>query len=275
MSYEVSISVVTYNNTYSQLYDLFTSIYNSTIHSSSFVIDNSSNSEIEAITKHFGFTYIDPGMNLGFGKAHNLGLELAIEAQSKHHIIINPDITFPEDTIDKLVSVLEQDKSIGILMPRVCYPNGDFQFLCKKLPSPFNLIIRRFIPFKALKDRLNIKYELQELDYSIQQEVPTISGCFLISPTSVLREMSGFDERFFMYLEDVDLTRRVGMKYKVVYSPEATVYHEYAKDSYKNYKLLKYHISSAIKYFNKWGWFFDKNRINKNRNHETHQRKHR
>jgi GT2 family glycosyltransferase len=265
-----SLSIVTYNNSVEQLSALYRSISNSTLGLKAVIIDNSSNSDIESITKSYGFTYINPGVNLGFGKAHNIGINYSIQENSKYHIIVNPDITFPEDTIEKLVSVLEQDKSIGILMPRVCYPNGDFQFLCKKLPSPFNLIIRRFIPFKALKDKLNVKYELQELDYSIQQEVPTISGCFLISSTSVLQEMGGFDERFFMYLEDVDLTRRVGMKYKVVYSPEATVYHEYAKDSYKNYKLLKYHISSAIKYFNKWGWIFDKNRITKNRFHETH-----
>ena len=118
---------------------------------------------------------------------------------------------------------------------------------------------------KKFKDQINNKYELRNLNYNLEQEVPTISGCFLISPTNVLKEIGGFDERFFMYLEDVDLSRRVGLKYKVAYTPVATVVHEYAKESYQNKKLLFYHTISAIKYFNKWGWFIDKYRNQKNK----------
>jgi hypothetical protein len=78
--------------------------------------------------------------------------------------------------------------------------------------------------------------------------------------TSVLKSVNGFDERFFMYLEDVDLCRRIGKLSRIVYYPKVAIVHNYEKGSYKNKKLLVYHIKSAMKYFNKWGWIFDKNR---------------
>ena len=107
---------------------------------------------------------------------------------------------------------------------------------------------------------MNFHYELQFLDFNLPQVVPCVSGFFIISPTKVLEDVNGFDPQFFMYLEDVDLSRRIGEKYSVMYTPTATVIHNFEKGSYKSFRLLKYHIISAIKYFNKWGWVFDKKR---------------
>ena len=95
-------------------------------------------------------------------------------------------------------------------------------------------------------------------------EVPILSGCFIFSRISVLNEIEGFDKRYFMYMEDYDLCRKIGQKYKVVYYPEVKIFHEHGKASYKSKKLMMFHIKSAIKYFNKWGWFFDKERKIKN-----------
>ena len=75
-----------------------------------------------------------------------------------------------------------------------------------------------------------------------------------------MRHTGLFDDRFFMYCEDFDFYKRIHLKYKTVFFPEATVIHAHKKESYVNKKLLKMHIRSAIKYFNKWGWFFDKDR---------------
>ena len=81
----------------------------------------------------------------------------------------------------------------------------------------------------------------------------------------VLREVGGFDERFFLYAEDIDLCRRIGEKSLTMFYPGVSVYHAYRRESYKSFKFLKIHINSIIKYFNKWGWFVDKERdeINK------------
>ena len=78
--------------------------------------------------------------------------------------------------------------------------------------------------------------------------------------TSELVSVGGFDERFFLYLEDTDLCRRLGKRTKLVYLPTAIVIHEHQRGSYKSMKMLLIHIRSAIQYFNKWGWFFDRDR---------------
>lgn len=97
-------------------------------------------------------------------------------------------------------------------------------------------------------------------------EVPTISGCFMFIRISDIMKINGFDDRFFMYMEDVDLSRRMGQISKVMFCHETKIIHLADRVSYKNKKLLKYHLNSAFKYFHKWGWFFDKNRRKINRN---------
>ncbi len=100
--------------------------------------------------------------------------------------------------------------------------------------------------------------------YDKVMEVPSLSGCFMFIRTDVLKQIGGFDKRFFMYAEDLDLCRRVGEVTRTMYYPEVSVFHEYEKGSYKNRKLLKYHICSVIKYFNKWGWVIDRKRKKRN-----------
>ncbi|HHF9288648.1 TPA: glycosyltransferase family 2 protein, partial [Klebsiella pneumoniae] len=89
---------------------------------------------------------------------------------------------------------------------------------------------------------------------------PSVSGCFMLLTNVLLQKLNGFDERYFMYLEDVDLCRRALQLTKIYYCPETTIVHVFNKGSYKSKLLLWYHIRSAITYFNKWGWFFDKKR---------------
>ena len=86
----------------------------------------------------------------------------------------------------------------------------------------------------------------------------------MILRSELLRALGGFDEQYFMYLEDVDLVRRIGSVARVVYDPRVSVTHEYAKGSYRNKKLLGYHMISAFLYFTKWGWCCDSYRRNKN-----------
>ena len=90
--------------------------------------------------------------------------------------------------------------------------------------------------------------------------VPYLSGCFMLLRTSTLEDVGLFDERFFLYPEDIDLTRRIHKKYKTLFYPYVSVIHEYGRGSYKSMKLLYFHIVNMCRYFNKWGWFFDKER---------------
>lgn len=225
-----------------------------------FIIDNSPKCLFVDFKWKSSVKYIFNGKNVGYGAGHNVAIKKAIRMNSCYHFIFNPDIIFEDQIIDKLVAYIDDEKQIGSVMPKILYPDGRTQYLCKLLATPFDLIGRRFLPFQNLIEKRNNKYELRFTGYNKQMQVPSLSGCFMLLRTEVLKQVGGFDERFFMYCEDFDLCRRIGQVSKTVFYPEVSVIHNYEKGSYKNYKLLKYHIISAIKYFNKWGWFFDKER---------------
>ena len=231
-------------------------------------MDNSPSDELKNIVAMYPnneIHYIFNNANMGYGKAHNIAIKKSIEQNLPYHIILNPDIIIEKGALEKLTDYMEQHLEVGNIMPKIIYPNGELQYLRKLLPSPIDLIFRRFIPVKKWKDAINKRYELHSFGYDKIMNVPNLSGCFMFLRTEVLKQVGLFDENIFMYLEDIDLNRRIYSKYQTIYYPEATVIHEHQKESYKSKKLLKAHIKSAIYYFNKYGWFFDKERtyINK------------
>lgn len=228
-----------------------------------YVMDNSAMPLNNELFSHPRVRYAFFGSNLGFGAAHNRALQ-AVPPESEFHLMLNPDVRFGPDVLPALVQMMGTDQAICAAMPRIAYPDGSLQRLCKLLPTPLDLIIRRFIPFEGVRRKINERYELHTLPQDSVVEVPTLSGCFMLVRTGLLKALGGFDERYFMYMEDVDLVRRIGDHGKVVYVPGVCVIHEYAKGSYSNKRLLGYHLSSALKYFNKWGWWFDRVRTERN-----------
>ncbi|MDE7076978.1 MAG: glycosyltransferase family 2 protein [Alistipes sp.] len=229
-----------------------------------YIVDNSSHDALrQKVADNAKIRYIH-SLNLGYGAGHNIALRLAMEVGARYHAVLNPDVYWTDKVIEELIEFMEQHKDFGLVMPRILYPDGSIQQLCKLLPTPMDLFVRRFIPVASLRKRLDHHYEMQWADYDRTMEVPSLSGCFMFMRCSVLQQIGLFDERFFMYAEDLDLCRRIGEVSKTMYHPVVSVYHEYAKGSYKNKKLLKYHMHSVIRYFNKWGWFFDTKRRQKN-----------
>jgi hypothetical protein len=163
--------------------------------------------------------------------------------------------------IEELYDYINRDVNIGLVMPKVLNIDGSIQYNCKLLPKPYNLIVRRFFGFFTnLANRSNDKYEMRFTDYNRIIEVPYLSGCFMLIRNEVLRKVGMFDERFFLYAEDIDFSRRIHQEYKTMYYPNVEIYHYHEKGSYKSLKLLYYNIESAFKYFNKWGWWRDEER---------------
>jgi GT2 family glycosyltransferase len=269
MNKSLNISIVLYHNKTEQIRKSIESVLDSDLNITLYLVDNSATDslrELERIDKRI--VYIFNNSNLGFGKAHNIALKRSIEENIPYHLVLNPDVYFEEEVLEELYNFMENNPDVGLVMPKVLYPNGTLQYLCKLLPTPLDLFGRRFLnsgPFKKIVEKGNEIYELRFTEYDKIMEVPYLSGCFMFIRTEVLKKVGLFDERFFMYLEDTDLSRRIHRVSKTVYYPEVSIYHEYGKGSYKNPKLLKYHLDSAIKYFNKYGWLFDKEReeINK------------
>ena len=224
-----------------------------------FLVDNSSDDslrELANISNKIVYIY---SLNLGYGAGHNIAIRKSLELNAKYHIILNPDIYFEKDAIEILRKYMDQDQNVGAIMPKIEYPTGEVQYLCKLLPTPIDLIGRRFLPPRLIKRR-NHKYELRRFGYSKIMNTPCLSGCFAFIRANIFSDIGFFDESFFMYCEDFDLYRRIHRKYKTIFLPDTTVIHDHKKESYKNKKMLLLHIKSAIHYFNKWGWFFDKER---------------
>ena len=266
---KLSASIVLYNTKIDELKKVINSYFAYKGEKQLFLVDNSPTDKLKDIVEMYpnnDIYYIFNNENMGYGKAHNIAIKKSIEQELPYHIILNPDIIIEEGTLEKLTSYMEQHPEIGNIMPKIIYPNGELQYLCKLLPSPIDLIFRRFIPLKKWKDTINKRYELHAFEYDKIMNIPNLSGCFMFLRTEALKKIGLFDENIFMYLEDIDLNRRIHSQYKTIYYPDATVTHEHQKESYKSKKLLKAHIKSAIYYFNKYGWFFDKERTNINRN---------
>ena len=263
----ITSSIVIYNSSKKDLQTVVTCAANSSINTI-YVVDNAVNDNMSGFAQSLSekVVYMQGQGNIGYGAAHNLAIQKSIQQNAKYHLILNPDIEFAEDVIEKLTIFMDEHLNVGVVMPKVLYPNGEIQYLCKLLPTPSDLIFRRFLFFLPGKSKRTEKYELRNLDYSkIHFDIPSLSGCFMMFRTDILKQIDGFDERFFMYMEDVDLCRRVHNIAQTAFFPFAEIVHHYEKGSYKNRKLLKYHIFSAIKYFNKWGWFFDKGRRERNK----------
>lgn len=228
-----------------------------------YIVDNSPTPLKSELFLDNRISYFHSSKNVGFGAGHNLALK-QIGLSSEVHLFLNPDLLFSPDVLPKLLDFFQNDLNIGAAMPKVLYFSGADQRLCKLLPTPLDLIFRRFFPFKKFQLWINRRYELWDLKGHNVFECPNLSGCFLLCRTSVLQFLGGFDERYFMYLEDVDLVRRIGDSFKTLYIPSLEITHKYEKGSYRSGILLFHHVRSAVKYFNKWGWFYDPVRRKRN-----------
>jgi GT2 family glycosyltransferase/glycosyltransferase involved in cell wall biosynthesis len=264
----ITVSLVLYENSLESLTRLLSTL-SLLKNSSIYLIDNSPLpiDTYKLLRRYPNVNYFFMNKNLGYGKGHNFALRL-IEKKSKYHLIINPDITLKVEDIDRLIVRMDSIPSASVCMPQIKYRNGKNQYLAKLLPNFYLLILRRFFSNLNVNffQSILFKYELKNFSLPKVSNVPSLSGCFLLARTKDLVAVNGFDPRFFMYMEDVDLVRRLKFngKKQTLYFSDIFVIHGYSKKSYKSLKFLFYHSISAIKYFFKWGWFFDKerNRIN-------------
>ena len=258
---EITASVVLYNTPELQLVRLIDCIRKSSIAIDTLLVDNSPAPKDLPCFHNPGITYIRADANKGYGAGHNIALR-RITDSSKYHFVLNPDIYFGPEELEKMIAFMDANPTIGHLMPKVIYPDGSLQYLCKLLPTPADLFLRRFAfgPLKKIADSRAERFELRQTGYDKVMDVPYLSGCFMLFRISALRTVGLFDERFFMYPEDIDITRRMHAQYRTVFYPGAMIVHDHARDSYRSKRALWIHLTNIIKYFNKWGWLRDPER---------------
>jgi GT2 family glycosyltransferase len=270
MKPDLNISIVVYNTSFNLIKRLINQLLENNLNFKIFIIDNSEQPFLkEKINNELNFSnlyYKYNNANFGYGKAHNIAIKETIKDDIPYHLVINPDVQLGKEILDKIFKFMEENKNIGNLMPKVLYPDKRIQYLAKLLPNPYILFGRRFLPLQKVKKVIDYYYELHFFNYNDLLNVPNLSGCFMFLRTNILRKIGMFDERYFMYMEDVDLNRRIHSVSETIFYPNVNIIHDYGKGSYKSKKLMKFHVESAIRYFNKWGWLVDKerNKFNKN-----------
>lgn len=258
---EITASIVTYRNRIEVLKQTIDSFFNTNLNVKLYVVDNSNYESIRqlCLQTNRDIEYIPLRKNIGFGAGHNIVLNDG-KKLGTYHLVLNPDIRFNTGVLEALYSYMEDNKDVGNILPKVLYPDGSIQYLCKLLPTPLNWVGRLIIPFKSIKERMNYKFEMRFTGYNKITEVPYLSGCFMFLRKEAIEKVGVFDEGIFMYGEETDLNRRIGRFYKTIFFPDVEIVHDFAKGSHKELRLFIIHIKAAIYYFNKWGWFFDNER---------------
>jgi len=250
---QISGSIVLFKEEFKELSETIDCFLKIPLSKRLFLIDNSPKRIFYDKYVHPDIEYIFVGKNVGFGAGHNIILD-KIKGLSDCHLVLNPDVSFKEQVIPNLMEALNKDTDVVLVAPKVLFPNGNHQYTCRRYPK-FSELLFRYVGYSSTKV-LNGEY--RDLDLSKPFYPNILHGCFLLLKTDCFEELKGFDERYFMYMEDVDLCRKIdAMGKKKLYYPHEVIYHVLKKRSSKNMKLFTIHLISAVRYYFKW------NNINK------------
>lgn len=228
------------------------------------LIDNSLPPLDLSFVKGDDVTIVSTKKNIGYGAGHNIALRSS-KGRCRYNLVMNTDLGMGPSVMPALVNFMDNNPDVGLVMPKVFYPDGSLQHLCRLLPNPFDLLGRRFFRRTNWAKSRNSQYEFHDWDYNQIAEFPFLSGCFMLLRRSVLDRVGYFDERYFLYAEDLDLSRRISAFSKALFVPFESVVHEYRSESKPSLRRLIYAIVSLSQYFTKWGWIHDPERDEINR----------
>lgn len=173
----------------------------------------------------------------GFGANHNQAFR---HADGAFFCIVNPDIRFTSNPFPSLFTKLGSSPSSGVVAPVVVGPFGQLEDSVRLFPTP-SMILAKAFGFLGVPD------------YSKdpnKTDVDWVGGMFMLFPRQVYEQLHGFDERYFMYYEDVDLCARLRLAgYRILVCPDSRVVHHAQRSSHRNLKYLRWHLASMCRYF--------------------------
>jgi N-acetylglucosaminyl-diphospho-decaprenol L-rhamnosyltransferase len=196
--------------------------------------------EIPFLEKDFGYKVriIKNKHPQGFGFNHNQAFRLC---SSNYFCIANPDVRLIQDPFS-LLNCLAADPQIGVLAPLIMNGIHQTEDSARKLPTPIRLIKR------VLASKRGNKLDYNPMNKTLFPD--WLAGIFMIFPREVFKSINGFDERYFLYFEDVDLCCRLKMAgYKIFLEPSVTVIHEARRESHRRFRYLLWHILSGMRFF--------------------------
>ena len=253
----ISAVIVTYQSDLNALKRAVDSLRSCTLPIEILLVDNNSGADYRGdLGRAFSdIRIIDSGLNKGFGAGHNLGFALR-EQPSDYHLVVNPDVIIPLGAIEEMVQFMGTRHKVGLATPKIVNEQGEMQYLCKRKPSIAALFGRRFLPAKLadmlLKGVMD-HYIMRDKNYEKIIEPDFLSGCFMVFRSDIFQALEGFDERFFLYFEDADITMRAKAISQAVYFPGVTITHAWQGGARNSRALTKIMLISAYQFFRKWG----------------------
>lgn len=203
--------------------------------------------------------FIKERRNLGYGKAANALVRLLqgeLGGLPPFIAVLNTDLSWTPGTFEIMCGWMQVRPEISLAVPRIVNELGEIQLLCKRNPTLLALLSRRFIP-RSLKPHWLLRYDswycMADQDYAHLIETTYLSGCCMVFRSLAYLKVGGFDERYFLYLEDADLARRLSFDGRCVHLPIAEVTHGWGRGNYSSLKLMLINLISAWKYFGVWG----------------------
>ena len=225
------------------------------------IVDNASHDDSVDMIEHDlpHVQLIQSPRNLGYGGGNNLGIQ---HARGEYILILNPDVTVLNHSIEKLLTTFEHDSATGLVAPQLLHPDKTIQYSCYRFPRVLTPLLRRTWLGETTWGKKHLDwFMMRNWDHLTSQEVDWVLGGAMMMKTSLMRELGGFDPRYFLYFEDVDLCKMLAqVGKKVWYAADAQMVHYHKRQSAKKRGVLgifnpltRIHIQSGIAYFKKWG----------------------
>ena len=263
---KVYFSLVTYKHSLSDIEPLLTSLTKLKETSSSryeyylCIHENKSSNSLlsaESVSRYCNLPVLySSSANVGFGAANNINFA-KIASKDSYFVVVNPDVEFINVPLWILFDFMRAHTSIVAVSPRIVDAYGNTQFSAKTDPSFLSLLLGRlsllqrlpfFSSYYCAHINLNLNYTTTLIPCNY------LSGCFLVMRSSTYKTVNGFDERFFLHLEDADLSKRLCMHGYLVHLPIVTVVHRWARGSHKSLFQTICLFKSYLYFVSKWGF---------------------
>ncbi len=200
----------------------------------------------------------------GFGENNNIGV---FASCAEYVAIINPDVVVQSGSIDRLYEYAESNKHVGVIVPQLLNPDRSVQYAVRGFISPKMLFWRLMTKGDDKADNSVVnRYLCKDMDYDVAQPINWSIGAALFMHRDIYSSLVGFDQDYFLYMEDEDLCLRAWKKgLPVVYLPESKMIHNHLRASAKLGKRAFMHLKSMLTFFRKHGFSIPDYALNYNK----------
>jgi GT2 family glycosyltransferase len=255
---KISIVIVTYNSSSSIEETLKSIVLSKTnIDYEVIVVDNNSSDNTKNIVKNYEKEYKNIRLlalesNIGFSKANNRGAQVSC---GEFILILNPDVIIVDYTLDQILTEFHKHNDIGIYACKLLNVDRSLQYTCRRFLGFFEFLfsrtpIKRFMASRYI-NKSKSKYLMEDYDHENPIEVDWVIGAFMLIDSRIYSQIGGFDERYFLYFEDMDLCYKMKIRgLRVIYDPKISLIHIYSQDSTKKFgKTSILHFKSMFKFY--------------------------